>query len=237
MARSGVATMAWLLLVGAAVAGVLAIAHPDTPLPPEWNPTEPLHVAHPVTSLTSWKLNRVVADPDLCLATVSAAASLTPQPPRNDSDQCFIANRVDLRGVGDASIAPLDTNCGIALRMAMWERHSLQPAAQAIFGTRLTRIDQIGSYSCRAMRTSAGTSNRMSTHATADAVDITGFGFADGRQLRLISDWDGAGSDAAFLRAARDGACDWFGLTLSPDFNALHADHFHLQARGWGGCR
>ena len=77
----------------------------------------------------------------------------------------------------------------------------------------------------------------MSTHATADAVDITGFRFADGRQLRLISDWDSSGRDAAFLRAARDGACDWFGLTLSPDFNALHADHFHLQARGWGGCR
>ena len=48
---------------------------------------------------------------------------------------------------------------------------------------------------------------------------------------------DFTGDAAAFLQAARDGACDWFSLTLSPDYNSLHEDHFHLQSRGWGLCR
>jgi len=237
MVRSAIATTAWLFLVGAVITGLLAIAHPDTPLPSEWNPTKPLRVTHPVTPLTTWKLNNAVADGAACLAALQNAAAVQTQSPREDSAQCFIANRVNLRGVGQASIAPLETNCGIALRLAMWERHSLQPAARAVFGADVTRINQIGSYNCRRMRTMAGASDRMSTHATADAVDITGFGFSDGRTLNLINDWDSSGQAGEFLRAARDGACDWFGLTLSPDFNRLHADHFHLQSRGWGGCR
>ena len=39
---------------------------------------------------------------------------------------------------------------------------------------------------------------------------------------------------------ARDAACEVFGTVLSPDYNAAHADHFHLdqEVRGWGGvCR
>jgi len=55
--------------------------------------------------------------------------------------------------------------------------------------------------------------------------------------MTLIGGWDGAPEEQAFLRAARDGACRWFATTLGPDYNALHADHFHLQSRGWGTCR
>ncbi|MDO6590381.1 MULTISPECIES: extensin family protein [Rhodobacterales] len=77
----------------------------------------------------------------------------------------------------------------------------------------------------------------MSTHATAEAIDISGFQFSNGERISLIRDWDGNTSQAQFLRAARDGACSFFKLTLSPEYNALHADHFHLQSRGWGLCR
>jgi hypothetical protein len=38
----------------------------------------------------------------------------------------------------------------------------------------------------------------------------------------------------------RDKACDAFGTVLSPDYNAAHADHFHLDQadRGYGAfCR
>ncbi|WP_108813393.1 extensin-like domain-containing protein [Loktanella sp. Alg231-35] len=217
--------------------GYQGIVHPETPLPPQWNPIEPLQISHPVTPLSGWKLNRAAADAASCLAALAGQATIEVLEPRNDSDQCFIADRVNVDTVGHAQVASLETRCAIALRMAMWEEHSLQPAAERIFGTSVTRIDHIGSYNCRQLRTVQGPSERMSTHATADAVDITGFTFADGRQLRLLEDWDSAGANAEFLRAARDGACDWFELTLSPDFNALHADHFHLQSRGWGGCR
>lgn len=220
-----------------AYGGYLAIVHPDTPLPPQWNPIKPLQISHPVTPLSTWKLNRAAADGESCLATLAGQAALRILEPRKDSDQCFISDRVNLNAVGQARVASLETRCAIALRLAMWEEHSLQPAAQRILGTSVTRIDHIGSYNCRRLRTVEGVSERMSTHATADAVDITGFSLGDGRQLRLVDDWDAGGAEADFLREARDGACDWFGLTLSPEFNALHADHFHLQSDGWGGCR
>ena len=92
-------------------------------------------------------------------------------------------------------------------------------------------------YSCRQMRTSRGTSFRMSQHATANAIDISGFRLADGRSITLLRDWDGDTAKAAFLREVRDGLCDWFNITLSPDYNRLHADHFHADMGPFLTCR
>lgn len=231
----GAVTLTFLGLIS--FGGYQALVHPETPLPRAWNPTQPLRVSDPVTPITYWKLNRTASDGASCMAALDSAASWQPLADFEVSDQCHIRDRVDLRSVGLARMNTVETRCAIALRLAMWERHSLQPAAQAVFGADLTGIDHFGSYSCRTMRISAGRTARMSTHATADAIDIAGFRFSDGRSLRLIDDWTGDTSAARFLRAARDGACDWFNLTLSPDYNRLHADHFHLQSTGWGLCR
>ncbi len=222
---------------GIAFGGYQLLVHPDTPLPRHWNPTQPLIVSDPVTPITNFKLNRATAEGPTCLAALSDAAVLTKLADFEHSDQCHVRERVDLRSVGQSSLGGLETRCAIALRMAMWEEHSLQPAAAEHLGTTLTAIDHFGSYNCRRLRTSSGPSARMSTHATADAIDVSGFVFADGRRANLRSDWDSGGDTAAFLRAARDGACEWFRLTLSPDYNRLHADHFHLQSIGWGLCR
>lgn len=214
-----------------------ALFHPDSPLPDEWHPFRPLNVAHPITPLTNWKLSNVRANPELCLAVVSAASNISPLEDKVETEDCEISNRVSFSKVGQTRISELETACQTTLALAMWERHSLQPRAEEILGTKVTGIRQLGSYSCRQIRTASGQGNRWSTHARALAIDVSGFDFADGRRLRLIDDWDGAGDGSAFLKAVRDDACDWFGLTLSPDFNALHADHYHLQVPGWGRCR
>ncbi len=216
---------------------LLAVFHPKTPLPPQWNPTQPLVVAGPVTPITWWKLRRTEDHPVLCRAALAQVAPVRVMSPKWESGACQIPNRVAFAGTQSAPMDELETSCAIALRVAMWERHSLQPAAARILGTSLVGIGQIGSYNCRPMRTGNGGSTRMSTHATASAIDITGFLFADGRSLSLLADWDRGGDGARFLRAARDGACDWFVTSLSPDYNDLHADHFHLQSTGWGLCR
>ena len=214
-----------------------ALLHPQTPLPAAWNPAQPLRVADSVTPITAWKLRRAVSDIDACLAALDSAAAFARREDFEHNEQCHIRGRINLSGVGDASIGALDTRCAIGLRMAMWERHSLQPAARDLLDSDVSRIAQIGSYNCRALRTTAGNTSRMSTHATANAIDIAGFTFSDGQQITLLNDWDTGGAKAEFLRRARDGACDWFNLTLSPDYNVLHADHFHLQSTGWGLCR
>jgi len=78
-----------------------------------------------------------------------------------------------------------------------------------------------------------------SEHATADAVDIAAFRLADGTRITLVGDWDDRGSKARFLRDVRDGACGLFSTVLSPDYNAAHRDHFHLDQaeRMWRACR
>ena len=146
---------------------------------------------------------------------------------------CGITGRVTLRRVGDADIGPIETACATALRTAMWEEHGVQPIAQDLFNSKVSRIRHVGSYNCRCI---SGI-DRMSTHLTASAIDITGFDLTDGRRIRLLKDWDDDDAKAQFLREVRDTSCDWFGTTLGPEYNAAHADHFHLQNVGWGTCR
>lgn len=222
------------VVVGLGFGGYQLVMHPDTPLARQWNPIEPLHVTDPVTPLTGWKLERALASTQSCLAALEDVGRYRAMPDLESSDTCHIKGRIDLSRIGQAGMRPLETRCAIGLRLAMWETHALQPAARDLFGTSLSHIDHIGSYNCRRIR---GSSNRWSTHATADAIDVSGFGLADGTQLRLIDDWDDGGPKGAFLRQARDSACDWFRVTLSPDYNRLHADHFHIQSSGWGTCR
>ena len=225
-----------LVMSGLAITG-LALFHPDTPLPDGWNPTVPFAVSDPVTPLTSWKMRAALGDPDQCVATLQAAGRVRAMSPLEATENCHIRNRVSLSAVGDTAIDPIETSCATALRLAMWEQHGVQPAAREHLGSDVTVIRQIGSYNCRQIRTTSGNSARWSTHATGDAIDITGFDLVNGARIRLISDWNGDPANADFLRDVRDAACTWFATTLSPDFNSLHADHFHLQARGWGTCR
>lgn len=89
-----------------------------------------------------------------------------------------------------------------------------------------------GSYSCR---TIAGT-GRLSQHAFADAFDLTGFELRDGSLVTLVDHWEhgtdtpGTG-EAALLY---DAAWRWYeqriwNVVLTPNYNAAHDDHFHVD--------
>lgn len=211
--------------------------HPETPLPDGWNLMRPLAISDAVTPLTFWKLERALATPEACLSALVTSADFAAMESRQDSSNCHIRNRVGLRQLGQIRLASVETSCAIALRTAMWVQHDLQPAAIRILGAGLEEIEHFGSYNCRTMRTGTQGETRWSTHATAEALDVSGFRFGGGQRISLLRDWDGPGAKADFLRSARNSACDWFPTTLGPEFNALHADHFHLQSRGWGTCR
>lgn len=226
------AAFVFLALCGAGI--YWAITDPDTPLPPEWNPIEPLDVSLPYTPLTKWKLGIFLEDDALCLQALETAAQFTSMPDLEQSDTCHIRNRVSVTGVQNTRLAPVETRCQTALRMALWVRHGIQPAAQHHFGEDVSTIHHFSSYNCRAIR---GSSNRMSTHATAEGIDISGFTLASGRRVMLKQAWDAPADASGFLKEARDTACEWFRVTLGPDYNSLHADHFHLQHTGWGLCR
>lgn len=223
---------AFLLLLVAL--GVLASPVGQPLIPAAWHPFAPFRVSDPVTPLTRWKMRTVMADADLCRAALAETVDFDVRPNREVSEVCHIRQRVVVRRIGGMRTSGIDTRCDLALRTAMWEQHGVQMAAEEHLGTQVTALNTIGSYNCRSIR---GATARMSKHATAEALDVTGFRLASGGTVSLIRDWDGAPNRAAFLRAVRDSSCTWFRTTLGPDYNALHRDHFHLQSSGWGTCR
>lgn len=216
--------------------GVL-IYMPDSPLPDHWNPAKPLVINDPVNMLTDWKLARVLANGALCKATLATGATFNTQPEKIDGPRCGITDHISLQQIGNAQVKPVNTRCQTALRWAMWTTHDLQPKARELFDQDIREIKHFSSYNCREIRTSAGSGGRMSTHATAEAIDVAGFVLQDGTSVDLKRDWGGSTSKSAFLRHANTSACKWFRVTLGPNYNALHADHFHLQHTGWGLCR
>lgn len=219
------------------ICGVLMIARPED-VPAPFAPWAPLDLSAEPNFVTGFKVKRVERDGPACAAVLSSGGVSAPLVPDLEvSADCHIRTAVRPARLGKARITPETMRCGIALRLALWERHDLQPEAQRLFGTDVAEIRHFGAYSCRAMRTSAGESTRMSQHATANAFDISGFVLADGRTVDLKRDWKGDGPKAAFLRAARDGLCARFRVVLGPDYNALHADHFHVDQGPFLTCR
>ncbi|MBT8458574.1 MAG: extensin family protein [Boseongicola sp.] len=158
-------------------------------------------------------------------------------PPLEVTATCGIAQRVEISRVGRASMMPVETDCRVALRLALWERHDLQRLSAEFFGIDVARMKHFSSFSCRRMRTSRGESQRWSTHARGEAIDVSGFVLNDGTEIDLRIDWSGLSDEAGFLRSAQRSSCKWFGGVLGPDFNNLHADHFHMQVSGRGFCR
>ena len=225
------------LLLVTGVLGAWLLHSGRVTVPPEWNPWAPLSVEHPPNMLTRHKLQRLENDADQCRAVLlGAELKHTPVPDNDLRDGCgwYDAVRVD-----DARFRPPFTlTCPAAVSLALWERHGLQAAASTHLGTRVAQVDHVGSYACRNVRGSTGgEGSRRSQHATANAFDVIGFRLADGRRISVLNHWPREGPEADFLRAARDGACNFFSATLSPDYNAAHRDHLHLDRGSFRMCR
>lgn len=133
---------------------------------------------------------------------------------------------------GVSNIGPVQ--CGVAKAFSDWARFGVDRAAQQLLGSPIARIETMGSYACRNV---AGT-ERRSAHARAEAIDVSGFVLADGRRIVLQRDWNGGdGATREFLRVVHKSACKRFGTVLSPNYNAAHRDHFHLEGTGATFCR
>lgn len=230
-----------ILTVGFAVLAVGALALIATgrvDVPSRFNPFAPLDIREAPSLLTGFKFFRTRNDLSLCRAALTrASVSFDPVPDQVTGEGCGFTGAGRIGRAGRAALSsPVVLSCRSVLALAMFERHGLAAAAATHLGSPVTRIEHMGTYSCRNINHTA--SGRRSRHATADAIDIGGFGLADGRRITLSGDWGSTDpARAAFLRAAREAACRWFDVTLSPLYNALHRDHFHLDMGGGRACR
>lgn len=227
-----------LIVVAVTIQGLYAVARSR----PQDMPWTPLDLRAPVGAFTGAKLAALRDDSPQCRALLDrAGARHTALPPRREG-QCGYDDAVrpaPLPGRAALSPAGVGMACPVAAALDIWEREVVQPAALRRFGRRVTRIDHFGSYSCR--RIYGRDAGNWSEHARAAAIDIAGFRLADGRRITVARNWQD-GDGAAFLRDVRDGACRLFATTLSPDYNAAHRDHLHLDQadRGfgrWSVCR
>ena len=222
-----------LLLAGAFALGVW---RGWVPMPAEWNPWAPLDVRASPNLLTRYKLSRLQDDPALCDQVLKTAGLRVSRQADSAADAaCPLRNVLRVQGAEVALSSSFLASCPLAVAFALFERHSLQPAAQAVFGQAVSRVEHLGSFACRNVYNRAD--GRLSQHASANALDIAGFRLADGRSISVLKDWSGEGESARFLRRVRDSACDDFNVVLSPDYNAAHRNHFHVDMGRWGVCR
>lgn len=225
--------VAFLILVLFAVGGVYGIER----IPPQHWPFAPLDLENPIGLATGIKLNGLAGDPARCRdALQRSKLKAEPIADRRTGDFCGFENAVAV----EQSTVPyggpaLRASCPLAAALYLWEREVVAPAAARHLGAEVTRIDHVGTYACR--RVNGRASGRPSQHATANAIDVTGFRLADGRAVTVLGGWDGDPAEQAFLRAVRDGGCKLFKAVLGPDYNALHRDHFHLDMGPYNVCR
>ena len=89
-------------------------------------------------------------------------------------------------------------------------------------------VKHIGSYNCRSQRRS----QIMSEHSFGTAIDITEI---DG--ARISKDWGKATKEGQRLQSAYTSACNYFVNVITPDDDALHQNHFHLDLGLGVGCK
>lgn len=212
---------------------------------PQDLPWTELRLDQPTGRFTAAKIAALGDDAPRCRALLGSAGVLDrPAPARTANENCGYEDGIRLEG-GNARTAAfqpggLVTSCPAATALLLWDQRVLQPAAERHFGASVTGLLHAGSYSCRRLYNRED--RAWSEHATADAVDILGFRLSNGRTVSVLRNWSGEGRDAAFLRDVRDGACRLFTTVLSPDYNAAHRDHLHLDVAdrgpsGWSACR
>jgi hypothetical protein len=202
-------------------------------LPQQYDPFAPPDLREAPSWFRSLKLKNLDLDPQVCLQSIKQTGIVsTLSPDKLRSPNCYLEDTLVLERMSVARIKPEQTRCNIAARLYLWERHVVQPAAQRYFGQGVKEITHFGSYSCRTI----ARSSYMSEHSTANAFDISGVRLANGKMISVLRNWKANDRESEFLHEVHKGLCDYFNLTLSPDYNADHTDHFHVDM-GWvRGC-
>jgi hypothetical protein len=234
--RAHSAFSVFLAMVMALLMVVLgALYRNDIHIPPNTLPWRPVELNAAPGWIAHWQLNQLARDGGICrTALAQTALAFTPLADRRVDGDCgfFDVVRADRSPVAFAPRAV--ATCGLTAAL-FWYQRQLAAAAQMQMHSRLIRIEQLGTFACRNVNSeSAG---RRSEHATANAIDVAVFHFADGRSARVARDYGKPTAQGRFLDAAHDAGCGLFNTVLGPRYNKLHANHFHLDMGGYRICR
>ncbi len=231
-------SLTFALVVATGLTLLLVYALPR--FPPEDLPWTPLDLDASIGAATGAKIAALPGP--ACRGLLTEAGIAYRSLPDTHRGSCGLRDGVTWAAGGRRTLryrpAAPPLACPLAAALVVWEREVVMPAAQRRLGASVVGIDHYGSYACRRLYGRA--TGDWSEHATARAIDIAAFRLRGGRRISVARDWTGSGPAARFLHDVRDGACHVFATTLSPDYNAAHRDHLHLDeaARGrlWRAC-
>ncbi|WP_144428318.1 extensin family protein [Azospirillum thiophilum] len=232
-----------LVLLLAAAGAAAAVWGGLVAVPATYDPWAPLDLRAEPDWLTGFKLARLERDPEQCRAALGdtglrfTALPDRGSPDRGSDEDCALRGVVRVSRSEVAFSSGFIATCGLAAAWTLFETHAMQPAAERHFGSRVARVEHLGTYACRNVYGRA--EGRRSEHASANAIDLAAFVLADGTRIGVLNDWGaaGAGAKAAFLRDLRDGACRFFDVVLGPEYNDAHRNHFHLDMGAFRSCR
>jgi hypothetical protein len=137
-------------------------------------------------------------------------------------EQCGSAAPVLLKRIGTGTTrvefqpAPM-LNCAMVSSLHAWVEKTLQPAAQEVLGSAITRVRGASGYACRNRAGSPSNSHRLSEHAMANAIDIMGFVTADGRTIDVESKW---GPNVRDIRKMQEQAAEEVALAKKAEDEA-----------------
>lgn len=211
----------------------------DRYVPRQHLPWRTLDMNAPTGIATDIQLFRLSLSPSSACAEMIESVSDYPArlaEPHRPSGPCGwdIARQID--GNNAAKLAPVDVTmqCPLAVGTYIWLKE-IDKAAERHLGSGVKHVLHAGSYSCR--RQVGNSSGQWSEHAFANAFDVMGFKLDNGNVVSVLNDWNGSLERRKFLRETRRQACKIFQVTLSPDYNDAHKDHFHVDMGPSKSCR
>lgn len=226
------------LITLAAVVAAAAAALWLGAVPQRFSPFAPLNLNEPESWFIDFRLATLKADTRQCAATIaSPLIDATAIPDKPVEKGCGWHNAVRLHQAGGVRLSSDAVSCGMSAALAMWLAHDVRPLAVALLKSDVKSVRQLGVYACRNILGNTAFKAFRSQHATANAIDIAAFKLADGRTISVLKDWKSSGPEAEFLRIIHKRACRYFRVALGPDYNAAHANHFHLDRGAFKRCR
>jgi hypothetical protein len=127
----------------------------------------------------------------------------------------------------------------MAEALAKWMTEVVIPTAEQQLKAKPTALLVGTSYYCRTRNNR--TDAKLSEHAFANAIDLSGFTFDAHEGIRIVDLPDSNTSEGRFLAEIRAKACDHFSTVLGPGSDEAHRDHLHLdvqvRSRGYRLCQ
>ena len=202
-------------------------------IPQSYIPWKPIDLTQPTGLFTEYKIGRLKNDYTACQAALDSAGIEFIATGDREAASCSLTDQITIQQSRYPYSAAVRSECALAAAVVLWENQVVQPLAQEYFDSDVARITHYGIFACRNIQGS----QRRSQHATANAIDIAAFTLKDGQTISVLDDWGKENEKGRFLTDLHAKSCNIFKGVLGPNYNALHANHFHFDLGRWNICR